>query len=370
VKNWDARPDFSPDAVRRGPGCIVSFLTAVVTVFILIVLVGAGGWFVIDGPGPLPKTATVELRKGAGVSEMAASLRRANVVGSAAVFKLAAELSGADRKLKAGEYQFPAHVTISEVIRKMAAGEVLRHFVTIPEGKTSAQAVAILMANPVLAGTVTAPPEGSLLPETYEVTRGESRADLIAKMRAARDSLLADLWAARQQDLPFKSPEEAVILASVVEKETGLANERPLVAAVFVNRLKKGMKLESDPTIVYGITRGEPLGHGIRLSEKNGATPYNTYVIAGLPPTPICNPGRAALAAVLNPEHTDALFFVANGNGGSSFASTQAEHNKNVAAWRQVEAERKAKAQAAAAPPVKASAGPFVPPAAVPAPHR
>ena len=348
MKNWHARPDFTPDAPRRGRGCLVTFLAAVVTVFALTAVAGVGGWLALDGPGPLEKATTVELRKGAGVSEMGASLTRSGVVGSAALFKVAAELSGADRSLKAGEYEFPAHVSLAEVLRKMAAGEVVRHFVTIPEGRTSAQAMAILNANSALTGVAATPPEGSLLPETYEVTRGESRADLVAKMRAARDSALADLWAARQPGLPFRTPQEAVILASVVEKETGRPDERPRVAAVFVNRLRKGMKLESDPTIVYGITKGEPLGHGIRLSEKNGATAYNTYVIAGLPPTPICNPGRAALAATLNPEHTDALFFVANGAGGSNFAVTQAEQNKNVAAWRQIEAQRKA---AAVAPP-------------------
>jgi UPF0755 protein len=331
-------------------------LTAVVTVFVLITLVGALGWFLLDGPGPLEKKTTVDLRKGAGVSEMAADLKRAHVVGSADLFKVAAELTGADRRLKAGEYAFNAHVSLGEVIRKMAAGEVVRHYVTIPEGRTSAQAVAILRANPVLSGDVAVPPEGSLMPDTYEVTRGESRAELIAKMRAARDSVLADLWEARQAGLPYATPEQAVIMASIVEKETGLAVERPHVAAIFINRLKKGMKLESDPTTIYGISRGEPLGRGLRQSELVADTPYNTYVIIGLPPTPIANPGRAALQAVLNPMRTDDLYFVANGTGGHAFSSTLAEHQVNVARWRQIEAQRKAAAATAAGAPAVAVA--------------
>ena len=365
MRAFDARPDFSPDRPRSGRGCLVTFLAAVVTVFVLIAVFGVGGWFALDGPGPLDARSTVILRKGAGVSEMGASLQRAHVIRSATLFKVAAELTGADRKLKAGEYDFRAHVSLGEVIHKMATGDVLRHFVTIPEGWTSAQAAAALRANAALSGDVTTPPEGSLLPDTYEFTRGDSRSELIAKMRAARDSVLADLWPRRKASLPFQSPEQAVILASIVEKETGIASERLKVAGVFVNRLKKGMKLESDPTIVYGITKGEVLGHGIRQSEMAAPTPYNTYVIIGLPPTPICNPGRAALAAVLNPDDTDALFFVANGKGGSNFAATQAQQDKNVAAWRQIEAQRKA-----ATGQIVAPTGPRIPLPLVSAPRH
>jgi UPF0755 protein len=340
--------DFSPERPAKGRGCLVTLVTAIITVFVIIVIIGAAGWLVLDGPGPLSKKTTVELRHGAGVSEMASELQRAGVISSADLFKFAAEFTGADRKLKAGEYTFRAHASLAVVIHKMALGQFTRHFVTVVEGRTSAQVVAAMMANPALTGTVTTPPEGALLPDTYEFTRGDNRADLITRMRAARDGLLADLWAHRKPGLPFSTPEQAVTLASVVEKETGIASERKMVAGVFVNRLRKGMKLESDPTIIYGISKGEPLGRGIRQSEITGATPYNTYMITGLPPTPICNPGRAALAAVLNPADTDALFFVANGSGGSSFAATQAEHNKNVAAWRQVEAKRRAAAVAKA----------------------
>jgi UPF0755 protein len=175
------------------------------------------------------------------------------------------------------------------------------------------------------------------LPETYEVQRGEDRAAVLQRMMDARDQLLATLWAQRRPDLPLTSPEQAVILASIVEKETSLTSERPRVAAVFLNRLQKGMKLESDPTVIYGLTRGVPLGRGIRESELTAPTPYNTYVVDGLPPTPICNPGRASLAAVLDAPRTDELYFVADGTGGHAFSSTLEQHQKNVARWRVIE---------------------------------
>jgi UPF0755 protein len=208
--------------------------------------------------------------------------------------------------------------------------------------------VAILMANPVLTGSAPVPPEGSILPETYEVRRGDDRAAVLQRMSAAQTRLLAQLWPKRQPGLPFATQQEALTLASIVEKETGVAAERPRIAAVFVNRLRKGMRLESDPTIIYGLTRGQPLGRGIRQSELTLATPYNTYLISGLPPTPIANPGRAAIAAVLDPPSSDELFFVADGSGGHVFAATFEAHQANVARWRQVERER---AALAAAPP-------------------
>jgi len=194
----------------------------------------------------------------------------------------------------------------------------------------------------VLTGDITRlPPEGRLLPETYLVDRGTSRQAVIDRMEAAQDALIADLWPNRADDLPFDTPEEAIILASVVEKETGIAHERPLVAAVFVNRMRRGMRLQSDPTIIYGLTQGEPLGRGIRRSELDSTSnPYNTYQIDGLPPTPIANPGREAIAAVLNPPDSAYLFFVADGTGGHAFSETYAEHNRHVARWRRIERER------------------------------
>src|SRR5690606_35865774 len=256
------------------------------------------------------------------------------------MFRAAVTLTGSDRSLRAGEYRIESRASLRAVVRKLTSGEVVRHFVTLPEGRSSAQAVDILDANQVLTGEVEVPPEGSLWPETYEVTRGETRASVIARMRAARDEAVAELWATRAPNLPVSTPEEAVILASIVEKETGMDGERGLVAGVSVNRLRQGMRLESDPTIVYGVNGGRPLGRGIRLSELQRPTPYNTYLIPGLPPTPIANPGRQALEAVLNPPDTDYLFFVADGTGGHAFARTFDEHLANVARWRGIEREQ------------------------------
>ena len=209
---------------------------------------------------------------------------------------------------------------------------------TIIEGETVAMAFRRIAEADILEGPLPPPPpEGSLLPDTYLVTRGTTRAALVARMQQARDDLLQDLWANRAPDLPFNTPEEAINLASIVEKETGSAEERPLVASVFVNRLRRGMKLESDPTIIYGLTGGEPLGRGIRRSELDGETPYNTYFIPALPPTPICNPGREAIAAVLNPPDSDYLFFVAVRPGETRFSATYAQHRRYVAELRRNE---------------------------------
>ncbi|MFN4297753.1 MAG: endolytic transglycosylase MltG [Brevundimonas sp.] len=302
-------------------------------------------WSVYWGPGPRAEggeTTTVILRSGAGVSEIGETLHEAGVIRSPEMFRAAASLTGADRRLRAGEYEIESRLSLSGVIDKLVSGQVVRHFVTLPEGRSSIQAWDILNASEILTGEIPVPPEGSLLPETYEVTRGETRAEVVRRMQQAHDELLAELWAGRSPNLPVNTPEEAVILASIVEKETGLAEERPQVAAVFISRLRRGMRLESDPTIVYGVNGGRPLGRGIRRSELDRVTPYNTYRIDGLPPTPIANPGREALAAVLNPPETEYLFFVADGTGGHAFARTYEEHLANVARWRAIEARRAA----------------------------
>jgi UPF0755 protein len=231
---------------------------------------------------------------------------------------------------------------MAQVLADVEQGRVVRHFVSVPEGWTSDMAADAVRAEAVLTGTVEAPPEGSILPDSYQVERGEDRAVVMQRMRDAQAKLLAELWASRSPDLPLQTPEQAVTLASLVEKETGLPAERPRIAAVFENRLRAGMKLESDPTTIYGISKGRPLGRGLTMKEVVTATPYNTYRIPGLPPTPIANPGRAALAAVLNPPKSDELFFVADGTGGHVFASTFAEHQANVAKWRAIERERAA----------------------------
>jgi UPF0755 protein len=283
----------------------------------------------------------VVLPTGAGVAGVGRDLAKTGVVRSQAGFVLAAILTGAAHRLKAGEYRFRARESLAEVISAIARGEVVRRFVTIPEGLTSRDAVAILLKADYLAGPAPIPPEGSLLPETYEVRRGETRSAVIQRMALARDRLLDQLWTARSPRLPFASEEQAVILASVVEKETAIPAERAKVAAVFINRLRKGMRLASDPTVVYGVTGGAPLGHGLRVSELAARNPYNTYLVAGLPPTPIDNPGRASLAAALSPAPTADLYFVADGTGGHAFADTFEAHKRNVARWRAIEQARR-----------------------------
>jgi UPF0755 protein len=292
------------------------------------------------GPGPkLPGgSTTVILEHGLGAPGIGDRLKQAHVIRSKLAFVVLAKLGGGS--LKAGEYEFKGGQPLSGVISDLKSGRVVRHFVTVPEGWTSEMAAAAVNAEPVLTGLAVPPPEGAILPETYEVRRGEDRAVVMGRMRQARDELLAKLWAGRRPDLPFHSPEEAATLASIVEKETGVPSERPRIAAVFVNRLKTGIRLESDPTVIYGISKGAPLGRGLTVSELAEATPYNTYRIAGLPPTPIANPGKAALAAALNPPQSDEMFFVANGTGGHVFASSFAEHEANVAKWREIERQR------------------------------
>jgi len=315
------------------------------TLVVIGMVFAFGAIWLYQGPGPAAKggdVTSVVLRRGASVPEIAASLESGGVIRSSSIFMTAAQITGAARSLKAGEYEFKSRASMGEVLDAIRKGKVVRHFVTIPEGVTSDMAVDILMRSPILTGVAPTPPEGAILPETYQVERGEDRAAVLQRMMDDRDQLLDELWPKRQADLPFSTKDEAVTLASIVEKETGVASERPRVAAVFVNRLRTGMRLGSDPTIIYGLTRGRPLGRGILLSELQRQTAYNTYLIDGLPPTPIANPGRAAIAAVLDPPKTDELYFVADGTGGHVFARTLQEHNANVVKWRQIERSRAA----------------------------
>ena len=314
---------------------------------LLVLAVFGGGWVIWAYRGPGPRAhegaaTTVILPRGSSVGEIARDLRAAGVIGSRQVFLLAAKLGGAARHLQAGEYEFASGQSMARVLSDIEHGRVVRHVVAVPEGWTSEMAANAVRAEPVLTGEVETPPEGSILPDSYQVERGETREHVILKMRASRDKLLAQLWASRSPDVPLQTPEQAVTLASLVEKETGIPAERPRIAAVFENRLRAGMKLESDPTIIYGISQGRPLGRGLTMKEVVTATPYNTYRIAGLPPTPIANPGRASLAAVLNPPKSDELFFVADGTGGHVFASTYEQHTANVAKWRAIERQRAA----------------------------
>jgi len=355
-----------PPKVRRS-GLVVGLLTASATFSVFLIAALIWGWSVYYAPGPSARagdTTIVTLPSGSGVPAIAATLKESGVIRSIDMFKAAASLTGADRRLRAGEYEVPTKASLRSVLKLLTDGRVVRHLVTIPEGWSSAQAVDILNREAVLTGTVEVPAEGSLWPETYEVSRGETRAAVVARMQRAMTENLAELWAARGPTTVVRSPEDAVTLASVVEKETAVASERPRVAAVFSNRIRLGMRLESDPTIIYGITKGRPLGRGIRQSELAADTGYNTYLISGLPPTPIANPGREAIAAVLNPPRSEDLFFVADGTGGHVFARTFDEHVVNVARWREIE-RRKAGLPPGVTPPAPPEA--TTPGAATPA---
>jgi UPF0755 protein len=314
------------------------------TGLLLIVLaaaaIGGAAWWEgrnFNAAGPSDKETVVMVRPGSGTGTIASVLSEAGVIDRPLLFRIGVRLRDRATELKAGEYAFPAGASMAQVMDMLVQHEVVMHRITIAEGLTSDTALAIVNADLVLEGTPVSATEGSLLPETYLFERGTTRAELVARMRQARETLVAELWPKRKEGLPIRSIEEAITLASIVEKETALPAERPRIAAVFVNRLRVGMRLESDPTTIYGLTKGAPLGHPLRQSELDTPNPYSTYQIAGLPPTPICNPGRDSIAAVLNPPDSDDLFFVADGTGGHVFARTGAEHARNVARWRQIE---------------------------------
>lgn len=302
------------------------------------------------GPGPATAPVRIEVERGEGLASVTRKLAEAGAISDERVFRIGARYAGLDEGLRFGEYEFPPRASMREILERLnLGGNVIRQIV-VPEGWTSWQVVEALRAREDLTGEIAEiPPEGSLAAAGFDYQRGEARQAVLDRMRAEQERLLAEAWAARDPDLPLRTPEELLILASIVEKETGVAEERELVAGVFVNRLRRGMRLQTDPTVIYGITRGQgTLGRGLRASELAAATPWNTYVIAGLPPTPIANPGRAALMAAANPAETDYVYFVADGTGGHAFATTLEEHNANVAAWRRIEAQRAAEAEAAA----------------------
>ncbi len=305
--------------------------------------IGAGGYFAYREAarqGPLGEPTIVLLQSGLSVSAIGKQLQAAGVIRYPELFVAVVRVKRLQSKLKAGEYQMPAGASILDVIDLLVEGKSILHYVTAPEGKTTAQIMRLIESNAVLVGELTLiPAEGELLPETYAFTRGQTRDGMVRSMIEAQKKLLDALWDGRALELPFSTRKEALTIASIVEKETGIPEERARIAAVFINRLKRGMRLESDPTVIYGLTGGEPLGRGLRASELRKETPYNTYLVSGLPPTPIANPGRASIEAVLNPLQTTEIFFVADGSGGHAFASTIEEHNRNVAKWRRIERE-------------------------------
>jgi UPF0755 protein len=321
-------------------------------------------------PGPLTHSTVTVIPRGEGVYEIAGRLEREGVVSDRRLFvaqylahTLHARFAGGKPiQLQAGEFEFKKQASLEDVLEILSQGKAVLYRLTVPEGLTSQQIVARLMAEENLSGEITeVPPEGSLLPDTYRFSRGTARADIIERMRADQRRFIAAIWDKRSPDLPFKTVEQALILASIVEKETGRADERERIAGVFVNRLRRGMRLQSDPTIIYGIAGGQgSLGRPITRADIDTRTPFNTYTIDGLPPTPICNPGRAAIEATLTPAKTKDLYFVADGTGGHTFSETLRDHNAAVQVWRQVErdirARQAAAAQAAASPQTETDA--------------
>ncbi len=296
-----------------------------------------------EAPGPLADDRIVNIPRGSGMRDIADVLSREGVIDQPWVFIGGVLVLKAREDLKAGEYQFKAHSSLRDVVATMVEGKVVAHQVSIPEGLTSQQIVARLAQDDVLAGDIKETPrEGTLLPDTYNFTRGVTREQMIERMQQAQQRLVHDVWEHRSPDLPLKTPDQLVVLASIVEKETGKPEERTRVAAVFLNRLKQKMKLQSDPTIIYGLVGGKgTLGRPILKSEITQPTPYNTYLIDGLPPGPIANPGRASLEAAANPARTRELYFVADGTGGHAFAETYEQHQKNVARLRLIQTDQK-----------------------------
>ncbi|CAM8643793.1 endolytic transglycosylase MltG [Sphingobium sp.] len=324
----------SGNPARRLAG-IVLLIGLAVAAFIAFRFVH--GW---SEQGPAVQDVSITVPEGATLSDAAVLLKRAGAVRSADAFLTRAKVFGAGKSIKAGEFVIPAGASNSDILSILQGGKTLIRLITIPEGMPSLLVHERLMANDQLTGSIPVPEEGSVLPDSYAFDKGESRAAVLKRMQAAMDKALAQLWAERAPETVAKSPREAIILASIVEKETGVPSERPMVAGVYGNRLRTNMMLQADPTIIYPITRGKPLGRRIRKSEIAAVNDYNTYAMVGLPKGPIANPGRLSILAVLHPAQTKALYFVADGKGGHIFADTYQQHNENVRKWFEIRRAR------------------------------
>jgi len=299
-----------------------------------ILAAGAAFFLLWAGPGPTREPKTIIVEQGASLARVAQQLDQAGAIrGSAGTFRGFARIFGSSDPIQAGEFLIPAGLSADGILNQLQHGRPVQRLVTIPEGMPSVLVHDRLMRIPYLTGAIAVPEEGSVLPNSYSYRRGESRAAVLRRMQQAMDRELARLWATRRPGIAVSSPREAIILASIVEKETGKPSERRMVAGVYTNRLQRGIPLQADPTVIYPVTRGRPLGRRILRSELNADNGYNTYARAGLPAGPIANPGRESIAAVLNPAQTQALYFVADGTGGHVFANTLAEHNANVQRW-------------------------------------
>jgi UPF0755 protein len=307
---------------------------------LLIALVGGNFVYGWNAAGPSTRDVTVVVKPGSSIRLVAGQLEKGGIVKSADAFVNRARIFGATSTVKTGEFLIPAGASNSEVLSILTGGKTVQRMVTVPEGMPSIMVYERLMANDRLKGDIPVPAEGSVLPDSYAFQKGESRAAVVLRMQAAMKQAIAELWPKKSADSVVKTPEEAIILASIVEKETSLKKELAMVAGVYSNRVTKGMMLQADPTIIYPLTKGKPLGRRIRQSEISAVNDYNTYSMVGLPKGPIANPSRAAIEAVLNPAKTDALFFVADGKGGHVFANTLEEHNANVEKWYAIRRER------------------------------
>ncbi|HWJ71674.1 MAG TPA: endolytic transglycosylase MltG [Kaistia sp.] len=340
---------------------IVLVMNFAMTIIVVSVLGAAGLFFFgkmrFEERSHFDQPRTVMIERGTGLADIAEQLHDRGLISSKWIFIVGVRASAQQEALKAGEYLIPAHASMRDIMNAMVSGKGILYSISIPEGLTSKQIVDKLNADPVLLGAVeSVPAEGSLLPDTYRYTRGDSRQNIIDRMIREHDRVVTTVWNGRDKDLPIASPENLVTLASIVEKETGIADERSRVAAVFINRLKQKMRLQSDPTVIYGVYGGDglPTGASITKADLEAENDYNTYKITGLPKGPIANPGRASLAAAANPSRTKDLYFVADGSGGHAFSETYADHRKNVARYREVLADQKANA----ATPDAAGAGP------------
>ncbi len=345
--------------MQRAPaGGLIRFVSGVLTLLLVImVVVGALSallYHQFESAGPLPVSRVVAIPKGEGRIEIATRLERQGIISNRwtfiASYLLRNALSDSPVELKAGEYEIKKHASMADVLNTLVRGKGILLKLTIPEGLTSQQIVERVRGEPDLEGEITdIPQEGSLLPDTYRFSKGMARQELLERMQVEMQRYLALAWANRQADLPLKSPQEAIIFASIVEKETGRPDERSRVAGVFMNRLRTGMRLQSDPTVIYGIAGGQGrLGRPITRADLRQQSAHNTYQIKGLPPTPICNPGRSAIDAALKPAETKELYFVADGSGGHAFSTTLTQHNAAVSNWRKVERGRRAAAARAA----------------------
>ncbi|MBX4858566.1 endolytic transglycosylase MltG [Rhizobium sophorae] len=346
------RPERVPEPPKRSKkarGQVVLFLNFIMTMAVLVCVVAVIGFYYATStyrnPGPLQTNTNFIVRNGAGLTEIASNLERNAIISDARIFRyLTATHLSAGESLKAGEYEIKARASMRDIMELLKSGKSILYSVSFPEGLTVRQMFDRMLQDTVLEGDLPAalPTEGSLRPDTYKFSRGTKRSEIIEQMAAAQQKLVDQIWDKRDPSLPLRSKEEFVTLASIVEKETGVPDERAHVASVFLNRLGKGMRLQSDPTIIYGLFGGEgkPADRPIYQSDLKRDTPYNTYVIKGLPPTPIANPGKDALEAVANPWKTQDLYFVADGTGGHVFAATLEEHNANVKRWRKLEADK------------------------------